>query len=56
MEKDLITQALQTIHLQHGKDLTEVSQYLNMRYRVDVEPLVLQRRLKKMMQEAKAVA
>ncbi|MEB2774949.1 hypothetical protein SYJ56_06505 [Algoriphagus sp. D3-2-R+10] len=56
MEKDLITQALQMIHLRNGKDLKEVSQYLNMKYRVDVDPLVLQSRLKKLILEEKAVA
>ncbi|SFB48102.1 hypothetical protein [Algoriphagus aquimarinus] len=56
MEKDLITQALQAIHLQNGKDLQEVTQYLNMKYRIDIDPLVLQERLKKMILEEKAVA
>ena len=56
MAKDLITEALQTIHLQHGKDLKEVAQYLKMKYRVDVEPLLLQSRLKKLLLEEKAVA
>jgi len=56
MEKDLITQALQTIHLQNGKNLIEVSQYLNMKYRIDAEPLVLEHRLKKLLLEEKAVA
>ena len=56
MEKDLITQALQTIHLQNGKDLKEVMQYLNMKYRIDIDALVLQSRLKKMILEEKAVA
>lgn len=56
MEKDLITQAVQTIHLQNGKDLKEVIQYLNMKYRIDIDALVLQSRLKKMILEEKAVA
>ncbi|PZX59606.1 hypothetical protein LV84_00814 [Algoriphagus ratkowskyi] len=56
MEKDLITQALQTIHLQNGKDLKEVSQYLNMKYRIDTDILLLEDRLKKLIQEEKAVA
>ena len=56
MEKDLITQALQTIHLQNGKDLKEVTQYLNMKYRIDADILVLEDRLKKLIQEEKAVA
>jgi len=56
MEKDLITQALQTIHLQNGKDLKEVSQYLNMKYRIDADHMILQKRLKKMLLEEKAVA
>ncbi|MDR7132068.1 hypothetical protein J2X69_004434 [Algoriphagus sp. 4150] len=56
MEKDLIAQALQTIHLQNGKDLKEVAQYLNMKYRIDADTLVLRSRLKKMILEEKAVA
>tara|TARA_R110002020_G_scaffold169337_6_gene358477 strand:+ start:521 stop:691 length:171 start_codon:yes stop_codon:yes gene_type:complete len=56
MEKDLITQALQVIHLQNGKDLKEVAQYLNMKHRIDADPLVLESRLKKMLLDEKAVA
>lgn len=56
MEKDLITQALQTIHVQNGKDLKEVSQYLNMKHRIDTDPVILKKRLKKMILEEKAVA
>lgn len=56
MEKDLITQAIQTIHLQNGRDLKEVAQYLNMKYRIDADTLVLQKRLKKMLLGEKAVA
>ncbi|MFC5626306.1 hypothetical protein [Algoriphagus winogradskyi] len=56
MVKDLITEALQTLHLQHGKDLKEVAQYLKMKYRVEVGLLVLQSRLKKVLLEEKAVA
>ncbi|MEP0710797.1 hypothetical protein [Algoriphagus sp.] len=56
MQKDLITQALQQLHLQNGKDLKEVSQYLTMKYRIDADDLVLKSRLKKMLEEEKAVA
>jgi hypothetical protein len=56
MQKDLITQALQMIHLQNGKDLKEVTQYLNMKYRIDADILVLEDRLKKLILEEKAVA
>lgn len=56
MNKDLITGAIQAIHLQNGKDLKEVSQYLNLKYRIDADLLVLQKRLQKMLQEEKAVA
>jgi len=56
MERDLITQALQEIALRNGKDLTEVHQYLLMRYRIQIDPLVLSKRLKKIIEEEKAVA
>lgn len=56
MEKDLITQALQSIHIQNGKDLKEVMQYLTMKHRIDVDPEVLQMRLSKIVHEEKAVA
>jgi len=56
MEKDLITQALQTIFIQNGKDLTEVQQYLNLKYRMNVDELVLQQRINKLVTEKKAVA
>lgn len=56
MEKDLITQAIQTIHLQAGKDLQEVAQYLKLKYRIDVDFLVLKNRLAKILMEEKSVA
>ncbi|MCE7056867.1 hypothetical protein LZF95_19455 [Algoriphagus sp. AGSA1] len=56
MEKDLITQALQSIYIQNGKDLKEVMQYLTMKHRIDVDPAVLQMRLRKIILEEKAVA
>jgi hypothetical protein len=56
MEKDLITQALQEIVLKGGKGLPEVQQYLMMRFRIKTESYVLSRRLKKILNEEKAVA
>lgn len=56
MEKDLITQALQTIFIQNGKDLHEVQQYLNLKYRMNVDELVLQQRAEKLLADKKAVA
>ncbi|WP_157359856.1 hypothetical protein [Algoriphagus mannitolivorans] len=56
MERDLITLALQEIALKNGKDLNEVQQYLMMRYRIKVDPIALSKRLKKILEEEKAVA
>lgn len=56
MERDLITQVLHSICLQEGKDIKDVHQYLLMKYRIEVEELVLKKRLQKLMNEEKAVA
>ncbi|MDG1279605.1 MAG: hypothetical protein P8O16_20205 [Algoriphagus sp.] len=56
MEKDLINQSLHTICLQNGKSLDDASQYLKMKYRMDVENLVLEKRLNKILNDEKAVA
>ncbi|MBN3581116.1 hypothetical protein JYB64_01880 [Algoriphagus aestuarii] len=56
MERGLITQALHAICLQEGKDVKDVQQYLLMKYRIEVEELVLKKRLEKLMNEGKAVA
>lgn len=56
MERDLITLALQNLCIQLGKDPKEVHQYLLMKYRMDVDLLVLQKRLEKILSEEKAVA
>ncbi len=56
MEKGIITQAIQQICFQNGKDLAEVSQYLKMKYKIDTDLQVLQKRLSKLLSEEKAVA
>jgi hypothetical protein len=56
MENDLIILALQDICIRDNKELKEVHQYLLMKYRMDVDLLVLQRRLEKILSEEKAVA
>lgn len=56
MERDLITQSLQEMVLRGGKDLSEVQQYLRMKYRIEADSTILSQRLKKIMLEEKAVA
>jgi hypothetical protein len=56
MDRDIILQALQEMTLRDGKSLKEVQQYLRMRYRVEVDDLVLKRRLEIIDQTEKAVA
>ncbi|WP_157963247.1 hypothetical protein [Algoriphagus litoralis] len=56
MNRDLITLALQEFVLKEGKELNEVQQYLRMKHRLDVDQLVLKRRLEKILQTEKAVA
>ena len=56
MNRDLISIALQDFIIRDGKDLTEVQQYLRMKYRLDADHLVLKKRLEKLLQTEKAVA
>lgn len=56
MEEGLINRALKRLVIEDGKDLREVQQYLLMKYKIDVEQPVLQRRLEKMSIHKKAVA
>lgn len=56
MNRDLITLALQEFVLRDGKELNEVQQYLRMKYNLDVDQVILKRRLEKMLQIEKAVA
>lgn len=56
MSRDLITLALQESILRDGKSLAEVQQYLRMKYRIEADQIVLERRLKKLLQTEKAVA
>ncbi|SDD62711.1 hypothetical protein SAMN04488104_104227 [Algoriphagus faecimaris] len=56
MEKGLINRALEKLNVSDFKDLAEVKQYLKMKYRIDIDDLVLQKRLEKILNEEKAVA
>lgn len=56
MHQDLITQALKEIHLIQEKSLREVQDYLSLKYKIDLDHNVLTLRLKKLIQEDKAVA
>lgn len=56
MEKDLINLALYSFCIQNANSITEVAQYLKMKHRLEVELLVLQKRLDKILLEEKAVA
>lgn len=56
MEKDVITVALQELVMKEGKSLSEVKNYLRLKFRMEVDELVLSSRLKKIHQAEKAVA
>ena len=56
MEKDIITQALLELVAKEGKSIQDVRDYLRMRFCLEVEDLVLSRRLKKILHGEKAVA
>lgn len=56
MEKDLITKAIQDLVIKEGKGITEVQYYLRMKYGMEIDCLVLDRRLEKLLLEEKAVA
>ncbi|WP_168171995.1 hypothetical protein [Algoriphagus sp. A40] len=56
MNRDIITIALQELVLREGKNMKEVQQYLRMRYSIEADELVLNRRLEKILQTEKAVA
>jgi len=56
MEKGLITRAIQTLHLEKEKSLLEVKQYLSMKYKIDMEVQAIEKRLRKLIQDEKAVA
>lgn len=56
MEKDLINSSLHSLCIENDKSITEVAQYLKMKYRLDIEEAVLMKRLDTIMQEEKAVA
>ncbi len=56
MEEGLINRALKRFVIEGGTDLREVQQYLLMKFKIDVEHLVLQKRLEKMSTQQKAVA
>lgn len=56
MEEGLINRALKRLVIEEGNDLREVQQYLLMKFRIDVDQRVLQKRLDKMSIQEKAVA
>lgn len=56
MEKDVITVALQELVTKEGKSLSDVKHYLRLKFRMEVDEMVLSSRLKKIQQTEKAVA
>jgi len=56
MEKDLINSSLHALCIQNAKSITEAAQYLKMKYRLDIEEIVLKKRLNNIISEEKAVA
>lgn len=56
MEKDLINTSLYSLCIQNAKSILEAANYLQMKYRLDVDLIVLQKRLDKIVSEEKAVA
>ena len=55
-EEGLINRALKRFVIEEGNHLREVQQYLLMKFKIDVEQSVLQKRLDKMSIQGKAVA
>lgn len=56
MEEGLINRALKRLVIEEGNHLREVQQYLLMKFKIDVDLSVLQKRLEKMLTQGKAVA
>lgn len=56
MEEGLIYRALKQLVIGEGKNLREVQQYLLLRFNIEIEHQVLQKRLEKMSPLQKAVA
>lgn len=56
MEEGLINRALKHLVFEKGKDLKEVQQYLLMKFNIEVDKQVLQKRMEKMSNQEKAVA
>jgi hypothetical protein len=56
MEKDLINSSLHSLCILNAKSITEVAQYLKMKYRLDIDETVLNKRLNNILYEEKAVA
>lgn len=56
MEEGLINKALKRFVIEEGTDLYEVQRYLLLKFKIDVEQAVLQKRLEKMSPPQKAVA
>jgi hypothetical protein len=56
VEKDLINSSLHSLCILNAKSITEVAQYLKMKYRLDIDETVLNKRLNNILYEEKAVA
>ncbi len=56
MEEGLINRALKRLVIEEGNHLREVQQYLLMKFKIEVDQSVLQKRLDKMSIQEKAVA
>lgn len=56
MEKDLINSALHSLCIRNSKSISEASQYLKMKFRLEIDEKILRKRLNSMMQQEKAVA
>jgi len=55
MEEGLINRALKRFVIEGGTDLREVQQYLLVKFKIEVEQSVLQKRLERMSTHQKAV-
>lgn len=56
MEEGLINRAIKRLVIEEGNHLREVQQYLLMKFKIEVDQSVLQKRLDKMSIQEKAVA
>lgn len=56
MDSGVINSAIKKLCLTEGKGLNEVIQYLKLKYKIDADEAVLQKRLEKIVTNEKAVA